>query len=533
MNAKWFLRALAVVATATSFASCDKGGEEPIPTPEFPDKETINVEAGDRGTFAFDANMDWELTVTNGTWLRLVANDQDEAGFLDTSGKAGENIEVKYFVADAGQGVLSSDTATVELTMGGENNVVFEVVRAGAQGKVTMYIKDAVSGEISEAPEDFVLAFTYNDRGRSEEYYTIGFAANFNWQIEMPEGLRLTPNEAWTGGVADQTQEEVEFREVDWTDFPFEYNGNIVVSDQTGTHKFEFPVTYAGMGDEDVLFSAGFGQTKAFKANGDITVGATTAQSVTGSVSTKNLEYDIYVVKIDLSTFSSADITGTPESEWLNIEDNEGEITISVDANEGAARNAYIAIVPKSMTTPDWSDVEAAYGYISQQRKGFQVTQEQFISPVTSGFYVKWTNGGSVVNSELIKATDMLLGMIPAEYNVPADNTYMFLVNNASWINNEAEDYFLKGGPLFVAPVSEFESLYCKAMPVDSSTGWNGETAIMLSDPLNTDNYTGVRVDALTRVSGGDKMGVLLFYDDQTAYENGGEAVAALVIQIM
>jgi hypothetical protein len=547
MKAKWFLRTLAVVLAAASFSSCSKEPGSETPKAEFPEKSSIEVNAGDRNILYFNANRDWEIQVTGGQWFHIVDDNTATSGVRDKRGDAGQNIQIRYYISDAAID-FDASTAVIELTMDGKTEEIFTITRAGEVRWVRMYISTNM-GDF-EIKEDFVLDYTYNKRP-PEESYTVSFLANFNWDIDIPEGLM--PSVELLGGEANKTSAKVTYQ---WkpTSISEPFEGNIVLSDDSG-ETFEFPVKYSGMGETDRWFTpSNFGNSypdKAFNAAAYYLIPGSdatpTEKSISGRVYTAGMEYDINVfmyVPDDTSTpgvneLASADLNGKPESAWLHIVDNEGMITISVDENTGEAREAWVDITPKGLVKPDWNDKTAVNNFVKANATSFKVTQRAVVIPVVSGFYVKWdgmSNTSVVSNNDLIsgKNSQMLLDLVAA-YNVPADNTYMYIVPDPKWVDSNEELYFTNGGDLFISPLllTAGSDVYCKAAPIEGSGGWTDSPAVTLSS-MSKDGHPGVRVSNLNRVTSGDmgKIGVLLFYDSQEALDNGGDAIAAFILQV-
>lgn len=451
MKTNWFKKGFALLAGMAAMSACSSDGDNDKPkAPEFPEKQTVEIAAGETQTLTFKADADWKLTVDK-TWCRFMDGAVETA---QLQGKAG-NQTVEVMVKDLNQD-FDAATAKIDLSMGSMSRTIFEITRPGMVREVKMYEKTGFGSAATIDPAERV-SLTFD--GRSAESKEIGFTANFDWKVkELPAGVELEPALAGNAGVTPDSKEFKTARiTVAAEREPYTLNGEIVISDLEGNHSVSFPFSYDGMGDGDIKFSPMSVKTSGgvkFSAEGKLldkgTGEPTAATSIPFAVAVKEMKYKAAIVELDEQNRPQTVTTGS----WLQVEDDrKGNITLSVAANENSERKCYLYLLPEG--------IAANYDYAKDFDGDWQ-TNDDYSVPVTQegvavagegGFYVYWAGegGGLVPDGKIVPFSEYDMGYgtgnNPGDmfYGAPADNTYVYEFSNETIIGQLA--FYPKGFP--------------------------------------------------------------------------------------
>lgn len=421
MKTNWFKKGFALLAGMAAMTACSSDGDSDKPkAPEFPEKQTVEIAAGETQTLTFEADADWKLTVDK-TWCRFMDGAVETA---QLQGKAG-NQTVNVVVKDLNQG-FDAATAKIDLSMGTMTQTIFEITRPGMTRKVTMYEKNGFGSAATIDPIEKV-SLTFD--GRRTESKEIGFTANFDWKIlSVTEGFEMES----IAGQAGQTTDDAEFKmtaiSVAADKVPFAMTGEIVISDFEGNNSVSFPIEYTGMGSEDILFTPqNIMRGVDFSIDGHIktNVGVTDEKTRSFSVAVKDMKYKTVVVEFD-----EQDKPTVVENAWLTIQDDkQGNITLSAGENEDAPRTVYCYILPEALA--------ASYDYGKDMTDGwfesdyaFKVTQDG--KSAIHGFAAYWGMNGIVPAENIIPFDQYpdFAGSTPdniGAYGSPADNTFVYV----------------------------------------------------------------------------------------------------------
>lgn len=340
---------LAVTAGLLLGACSTNGDEDATPTPVFPDVQTLQIEVGEEQEVSFEANMDWTLT-SDKQWLKFKDEIGDTQSLL---GKAGsQSIVLK--VSDANIGFEEAE-ARVTLSMGGEESVIFKIVRPGAERQVHMYMREA-SGE---APAEEVPSVGI---GYGKSVY-VGFSGNFDWRVlSAPEWIAVNGTKdirELTGMAGEEhlDRSDMAILSVDPSWSCRDNSGEIVIGAQAEGVEFtqSFVVTSEGIAPGAIEWSQknlarneGFIFTQAGLWHKN--VGLNTYEDVDGpaewSVRVRDYKYAIRIVAWTGSALEVLD----PSESWAEVtDDSKGNLTCRPGANVEADRELGLFIVPEGV----------------------------------------------------------------------------------------------------------------------------------------------------------------------------------------
>ncbi|MGM9741807.1 MAG: hypothetical protein ACI3ZC_01940 [Candidatus Cryptobacteroides sp.] len=422
------LRYFAALAAAASvlFSGCsdDEPKEKEI---VFPETQEVSINIDETKNLSFTADADWKLSIDK-PWLVFVDDLGNHVPQL--SGVVGQSV-VTITTTDV-TAVFETETATIDITMKDKTQTIYTVTRQPRERQATMWL---IKSKTEIVPIES-LDFEYGSSGVS--FQRIYFTANFDWTVKSaPEWMNL---ELFSDVAADEVEyASAKYAGVNEEFYPYEQTGVIVLSDQKGEHEFEFPVSYAGMGTESLSVKNGSrtimtnNKGASFSFDGfvmsnEYTPKPTEETSVTWTIQTKDLKYQTLVLQ-EYDKMNMGNIQWWANPSWVKTESAEaGSLTISVEANDGDARVAYVLIVPEGMI-PEGTTLNQAW--FRQNKDTFIGTE--YMIPVAQeaapkadgGFIVGW----STTKVETIKFSDysMFAGMNPSDlrYGLPNDNTWV------------------------------------------------------------------------------------------------------------
>ena len=334
---EWLMMSLVILFLGTS--ACSSGEEEPV-VPEFPTTQTFNVSANSEKTLSFTANMNWRLS-SNKTWCTLAISTMEGQNI---SGEAGSQ-SVKIMVNDEGQDFVEA-IATITLSMGGENQVIAEVVRAAKAYELKIY--DSEGNEINQ------LAI-----GSDGSFY-FKVEANFEFAAaEFPKWTNVEMNQDETNVGIQTGIISVKDDAVKYTQEPSDDNVLKFVN-QLGTASFKIPVTYTGMAPDMITFNPGNRWGVSVSVDGKTYKN----QSLEGNtqedtpapynftISALNDEYHfVYYGYNSMFGWTMYQIGATDsEQPWFTVtDDKKGNISVMFAENTDVERKGYILAFPKAI----------------------------------------------------------------------------------------------------------------------------------------------------------------------------------------
>ena len=516
MKTKWFLICAFALLTGISFASCSNDDDSPQ-VPEFPENEGISVNVNETKVLTFDANMEWKLTA-NKSWITFMDGDA-EIGLSD-QGAAGKNISRTIKIKDSNWG-FNDETDEIKLTMGGETEVIYTITRPGKAREVKMF-EEKTFGAAPEETSQINLVF----QSERSSLTKIGFIANYDWMIEVPEEINLERQLTGSATELDGTPENANMAYISLKDeyITRAYSGTIKIKDQNGDFVKEFPIKYAGMGNEDLFFDTNrFNQYAGIEFTEDgffieqkgPSQNVTTEKTASFAVKVKDDDFSYYLIQIDDQ--KKPEIT---TNAWAEVKEGKakGEFEISVKGNSvntSSPRLLYFLALPKALATgtPNLSEYFAD-GTLIPEKGDFVIKISQKGTIVAGGFTMKWgMETTPVADADVIKLDAGMISMIG--FGAPADNTYMYSFTDARM--NGGLGVFPTGwqGDMTDGYIYKIESIL--------EGDWN---AVSHELSYNESQGTfGLLLNNLDKVSG---LAVVLFYNspaDQSANKPMGAIV--------
>lgn len=434
MRTNLFTKGIAFAAAVAAMMSCSKENEKEK-EPQFPAVQEVEIAAGESKELTFTAEADWKLTIDKTTWCMF-----DDKG-VETAQVAGEagDVTVKVKIGDAGLG-FEAEVAKIDMTMGEKTQTVFQITRSPKERVVKLYVSKGY-GQAYEKVDKLELT---SDEWGGTSYLAFGIVANYDWKLaELPEGLNMLVDSQDADSFSGKA-DSVDFKAAQFIvkddKIPYEFTEKIKITDMEGNNPVEFPVTYAGLGEDIVTFdpsnlvgqwSAGMNFTdEGFyvqKSDPYSPGEVTTEKSSSVSVKAKNMKYSVYVIEVKDGT--PAQVTS---GAWVKIsDDKKGKLDVSVENNTAAAnRVAYVIVLPASKTLVI-SDHFDEWGNCTSQF-GFKVTQSGH--QVADDFMVQW--GASSANVKTVKFADYagFSGKKPSDVKPGScdDNAYVAEISEAS-----------------------------------------------------------------------------------------------------
>ncbi|MBQ2248003.1 MAG: hypothetical protein II323_04510 [Tidjanibacter sp.] len=205
-----------LAALTLGFVGCNTPVEEPS-KPEFPEKITANVAAGEEFKFTFDANMKWTLKIPTevASYFKFIVGESER---YTIKGEAGSH-EVTIGVANTEE-FDNVRVCAVEMTMGEETRVVAELTRGSKERTLDVYVAEYDATEsvfVSDEEGNYQYVSTPSSDKLEwmwcNEQWMLRFAvdANFSWNfgVDTPDWIDINK----TSGSAGRT--EIFFRTVD------------------------------------------------------------------------------------------------------------------------------------------------------------------------------------------------------------------------------------------------------------------------------------------------------------------------------
>lgn len=318
---------------AVGITSCNK---EKLP-PTLPGSHEIICNAGDRPSFSFTANGNWQLS-SDQTWCKFITYAGEQ---LDMSGGVGTHT-ITLHITD--ENIKNQPTfAHITIKMG-EQSAVIATIERGAD-KLYVRITDVIETNIS------VIELGYVD------WIPFYVESNFRFAItDFPEWVEIgikQGNEVVAGAVTGVPGERVEVyarivnngeRECHpITEEESRENGYMITfSDESGQNTFDFPIKFAGMGTDELTFTGptenNFGwevslDGKEFRQK-DENSGSTTTYSdgLNFNIAAFNNVYHILliekVVEGGIPSYTIFDTTNQTKTIWMQFDKEEMRLTV-------------------------------------------------------------------------------------------------------------------------------------------------------------------------------------------------------------
>lgn len=374
-----------LASTALLFSSCNKDedetGEKVLPI--FPEMQNLTIYAGvPQVELSFIPNLDWTISLPldaeTAKWFQL-SDGVMPASVI--SGRASTDPVTIYVITHDEEEFDENPTCEVMLTMGGETKPIAKITRTNAARDFNIYLSGLALDEFQEA-YDFSYEYSENPvdkytestepetapEGAQELIWFTGktgymqafkVESNFEWLASTPDWLTITarPMEGEYFVTADLSQisEQEVNGAIGTVDF---YDRFIDPASDPGNNAhnrycFVLPdltkVVRNGSGAKNAAFS--------FNAEG---YPVDTNGTVAEEKSTSGSMYSAKGVKLYIGEKKNGWYWGFEASqhEWITITDSWNEegsafqqhdYTVTVTANEGAAREALLLALPESV----------------------------------------------------------------------------------------------------------------------------------------------------------------------------------------
>ena len=513
MKTKCFLIGAFALFAGLSFVSCSDDDKPEVPV--FPKVEEIKAGPNETHEISFTANLDWRIDIERGgDWLVFVDEDGIELGKFD-KGLAGD-IKKTLKIKDNAWGFGDVD-ADIVLTMGSDNKkqTIYKVIRTGKERIVKLFVGNNVAEKVE---------LIYQNGGSTKA--TIGFIANYDWVISLPEALEIN-KETLTADAAEYAEGDkptTTARISMKAGFVASaYTGDIEICDLNGDYVHKIPVVYTGMGENDFSINVNnrFNQWQGIKfteegnfieQRGSIE-NPTADKEVSFFVLAKDLKYKSYLIKMDDQN-KPVEIKATDAACWVTLEDKDGTIKVgSKGANTDAPRELFLLFLPEKVAA---GAVIADYfldGAVSDKGANNVIKISQKGVVVAQGFNLQWGLKGAIDGGNITDGSG-LIGIVGN--GAPANNTYMFSVTNAMLEDAGALQIFPNG---WQAGPSIGFSYDVVAIEGD----WSG----VAKELVQQAGVFGISLNQLDTVGSG--LAVVLFYNS-SADKTAGKPMAALIL---
>lgn len=365
----------AVAAFALLGVACTPEPEDKLPTPNFPAAVNTEVAAGEIYTLTIEPNQAWKLSIPEDATYFTILDNENEV--YSIGGEAG-TYEVQIKVADI-RDYNENHTCEVSLSMGRTKRIIATLTLGKLTRTIELYDVILEDNEWTYGDEtqfaysaeqigEQGITLNWGENGLSMFTHRIKVVSNFTWKIDgAPAWIQAISNndeditELWIKGNGANYPTEASTATLSFLD----------ASDSSvaavATLKVSIPAATSVFSFND--FEA---ETK-FNAAGEIynaMSGAYYEGNAEGSVTFTNDEWLVYTLSFE--PFGIAEGAYMPiinEHEWINCtiaEWNSTEkdilqernVTISVDKNNDADREAMVILVPKSVATAEFKDAE-------------------------------------------------------------------------------------------------------------------------------------------------------------------------------
>ena len=394
--------------SATDLDDTGNGGQNGTDTPSeqeivFPEKVVRNdVKAGEVLEMTFKPELDWKVSVPRETmnWFWIDADGKKD---FQVRGKAGAEYQLKVVVSDKEE-FSESRSCTVTMEMGGKTAVIAEYVRPALSRELSIYNVIEEDGQFKLNPEGTGYEFSEQEAQRADMVWTSGsngfrthirVKANSPWVIEHPEWIDIK-------GITDGFMETVDLSFIGVNSkYPIDgaedkISFYVLDGETKGELIKEIPIAIPSCRDRLDINSSALSETAELIFSHDglffSKAGYVNEPYEMGYYATE-LSKPIAVEVVDGTIGAEAGWVKLDISEWNKAADadvlQDRTVTISVEQNQGVAREAKIIFVPSSLAGKDL--VEA--GIITADKKtvneGFfscPLKQEAYVAPEEQEF---------------------------------------------------------------------------------------------------------------------------------------------------
>lgn len=329
-----FFAALVVAGITLFTLSCEKQGTVVGTIPNVID---IQCNAGDRPSFTFTVEDNWQIS-SDATWCLFMTSASD---MQDMSGGAGTHTINLKITSD---GLRNEPTfANITMKMGNKSGIIARVERGA--NELYMRIYDVTDTPIKSIDLGYVA------------YIPFRVEANFRFAaVDYPHWVEFYGGSV-TGVPGEQTESMARIvPDGDRERYPItiEDGYTVTFADESGKNTFTFPITFKGMGNDELTFQSPtesyFGWEVSLdgrifrQQNEENNTVIKFEDNIAFTVTALNDDYEIVCFErvIDRGIPSYE-----PNVNWINIEKNKEEVLISVDPSN-TQRYGMVMALPRA-----------------------------------------------------------------------------------------------------------------------------------------------------------------------------------------
>lgn len=322
-----------MLIVAVGITSCNRDTTPPT----LPGSHEIICNAGDKPSFSFTANGNWQLS-SDATWCKFITYAGEQ---LDMSGGVGSHT-ITLHITD--ENIKSNPTfAHITIKMGSQSAIIATIERG--PDKLYVRVMDIIETTI------YAIELGYVD------WIPFYVESNFRFAItDFPDWVELgikDGNEIVAGAVTGVPGERIEAyaRIVNngerecyaITKEQSEEKGYFITfSDENSENTFSYPITFLGMGTDDLTFTGptenNFGwevslDGKEFRQKNEDSGAMTTySNGLDFSIAAYNNVYHILliekVVNGGIPSYTIFDTTSQTKSTWMQFDKQEMRLTV-------------------------------------------------------------------------------------------------------------------------------------------------------------------------------------------------------------
>lgn len=351
---------------------------DPAPVlPEFPDKVTRTVAADEIVNLVFKANLDWkiEMNQEEATYFSL---DNNGSAVYSLQGKASDDIKVKVKVANLVD-LDNNHVCTLTMTMDGQSQVIAELTLSKTERVINIYpvkvdeygsFEYASSGDLTYAYDSHTVGADGVElvwpEGMNGFMTRVMVSANFDWTVDgAPEWIK-----AIEGGQSGISELWIQGNPAEYPAEASEATLKFVDATQTTLEVATLKVSIPSANDylvaefaEELKFNAAGDAYNAML--GDYVEGGTAGGYVTAVEGVQVVPF-AFVSQFGM-TMPSTDISWVTVgvAEWDDEDASviqSRRVDIAVSANDGAAREAMLFVLPADMSMNVYDMSEFADG---------------------------------------------------------------------------------------------------------------------------------------------------------------------------
>lgn len=376
-----------MAAFALLAVACTPDTEDKLPTPNFP--ATINeaVTAGEVYTLTIEPNQAWTVSIPEESTYFTILDNENEV--YSISGEKG-SFEIQIKVAEFSD-FNADQVCEVKMTMGKTEQIIatltvgkltrsIEIYEVMLEDNEWLYGSETQFEYATEQVGANGITLNWGENGLTMFTHRVKIVSNFTWKVDgTPEWIQPISNntenvtELWIKGNGAYYPAEASTATLSFLDANDESAGVVAA----------LKVAIASL---DSVFSYNdFDESYQFNYKGEVYSALSSSYyegNAEGSVTSINEELVVYTLSFEPAGFAEGAYFPTindhdwVECEIANWDDKNSnliqkrDITIGVKANDGADREAMVVIVPKSVATAKFEDINEPYEMIEMAEGG-------------------------------------------------------------------------------------------------------------------------------------------------------------------